>query len=71
MADKKEPKKELCHINVKVVENGYEIHCTYSPEETLSQKAGWVPPASYECKEYVAKTKADLKNRFNQILDEA
>ena len=71
MADKKEPKKELCHISVRFVENGSEITCSYKTEDTLSQKAGWVPYGPPECKEYVAKTKADLKKRFNELVDES
>jgi hypothetical protein len=71
MADKEESKKDLCHFTVRVVENGYEIHCSYDTDATLSQKAGWVPYGPPECKEYVAKTKADLKKQINQIVDEA
>jgi hypothetical protein len=71
MADKKESKKELCHVNIRVVENGYKICVGYQEEPTLSQKAGWVPSFFPQDKEYVAKTKADLKKQFNEILDEA
>lgn len=70
MADK-EAKKDLCHINISVVENGYKICCGYETEQSLSQKAGWVPPPFPEHKEYVAKTKADLKKRLNEIIDNA
>jgi len=67
----KEPKKSLCHINVCAVENGYNISVGYENEASLSQKAGWVPYGPSECKQYVAKTKADLKKRFSELVDES
>jgi hypothetical protein len=72
MADKKDEKKEkageLCHISICVAENGYKICCSYSPESTLSQRAGWVPCMPGESKDYVEKTKSALLKTLAEIL---
>ena len=69
MAETKEKKSELCHIDICCAENGYTLTCCYDAEEqTLSQKAGWVPYSPGESKKYVAKTKADLIKQLENIL---
>jgi hypothetical protein len=67
MADDK-PKGDLCHLNIKVVENGYEICCQYDAEQSLSQRAGWVPCMPGEHKEYVEKTREAVLKRLKEIL---
>lgn len=67
----KEKHGELCHITICCVENGYSIECSYKTEETLSQKAGWVPTPFYsDCKKYVAKSDSDLLKRLEEIIKE-
>jgi hypothetical protein len=72
MADKKEEKKEspgeLCHISICVAENGYKISCSYQPEKSLSQRAGWVPCMPGESKDYVEKTKSALLKTLESVL---
>ena len=67
MADKKEKKQELCHVSICVVENGYKISCNYESEQSLSQRAGWVP-SCMESKDYVEKTKDAVLKRLKEIL---
>jgi hypothetical protein len=66
--DKKESKGELCHISICCAENGYTLECFYEAEQSLSQKAGWIPSMPAEQKKYVAKTKADLIKQLEKIL---
>jgi hypothetical protein len=67
MADEK--KMDVCHVSVCVVENGYKISCTYEPkEQSLGQRAGWVPPSYGESKDYVEKTKDAVLKRLKEIL---
>ncbi len=72
MAETKEDKKikmEICNLNVCVVENGYKISCMYvSGEQSLGQRAGWVPPSYGESKEYVEKTRDAVVKRIKEIL---
>lgn len=66
----KETKKSICHVGVDVVENGFKLCVCYKNEPSLSERAGWVPPSFGESKDYVAKTKADLKKQLEKIVDE-
>ena len=70
MAETKEEKKmDLCHLSVCVVENGYKISCQYkSGDQSLGQRAGWVPPSYVEDKEYVEKTKDAVLKRIKEVL---
>ena len=62
---------ELCDISMHVVEDGFHFRCSYEPEkQSLGQRAGWIPCAPYEYKEYVAKTKAAAVKKFEEILNE-
>lgn len=71
MADKKEPKQEFCHLSVCCAENGYKLCVCYEREQSLSERAGWVPAMPGETKDFVAKSKAELKKIFAQIIDES
>jgi hypothetical protein len=71
MAEKE--KKAECYgdlrsIHVRCAENGYEICCNYNSEQTLSQKAGWVPCCPSESKDYVEKTPEAAAKQFLEIL---
>ena len=69
MADAKEKKMEVCHVSICVVENGYKISCQYeSGEQSLGQRAGWVPPSYGESKDYVEKTREGVLKRIKEIL---
>lgn len=72
MADNKNETKdkgeELCHISICKAENGYKISCNYEPKETLSSRAGWVPPMYCKPKEYVEKSKAAVIKRLEEVL---
>ena len=68
MAEKEYKSSDLCHIMIEKVENGYKDCCQYDSEQSLSQKAGWVPCAPYERKEYVEKTKDAVLKRLKEIL---
>lgn len=64
-----EKKQEVCHISICVVENGYKISCQYeSKEMSLGMRAGWVPCAPNECKDYVEKTPEAVLKRLKEIL---
>jgi hypothetical protein len=65
--EKKEDLGELCHVSVCKAENGYKISCQYEGEDSLSQRAGWVP-RSNTCKDYVEKTKAAVIERLKKVL---
>jgi hypothetical protein len=67
--DKDEKLGDLCHLSVCVVENGYEISCSYENKDlTLGQRAGWVPCNPGECKKYVEKSKAAVIERLKKVL---
>ncbi len=69
MAEKEEKKHgELRHIDICVVENGYQIRACYDPVLSLSQKAGWTPQPYEEPKNYVEKTKDAVLKRLKEIL---
>ena len=68
--EKKECCGEFCSLNVRCAENGYEICCYYKSEETLSQKAGWVPCCPQESKDWVEKTPEATAKRVLEILKE-
>jgi hypothetical protein len=69
MAEKEEEKLgEPCHISICKVENGYKIGCMYESEQSLSSRAGWVPPTSCTSKDYVEKTKAAVIERLKKVL---
>lgn len=71
MADTKNEKEEtgeLCHVSICKAENGWKISCSYEPQETLSSRAGWVPPTYCKPKEYVEKTKASVIKRLEEVL---
>ena len=70
MAEKDEEKDmgELCHVSICKVENGYKIGCMYEPEQSLSSRAGWVPPVPCTSKDYVEKTKAAVIERLKKVL---
>ena len=73
MAEKKEECcGELCDLHMHVVEDGFHFCCMYESEDnnSLGRRAGWVPPAPCERKEYVAKTKAAAIKKFEEILNE-
>jgi len=64
----KEKCVDVCNVSICVVENGYKISCIYKSEETLSQRAGWVPCMPGECKDYVEKTKDAVLKRLKEVL---
>lgn len=67
--DKEKSQGEFCDLRVCKAENGYKVCVTYEPkEQSLAQRAGWVPPACYESKDYVEKTKAAVVNRIKELL---
>jgi hypothetical protein len=67
MADEK--KLEVSHVSICCVENGYKISCSYEAgEQTLGQRAGWVPCSMGEEKCYVEKTKDAVLKRLKDIL---
>jgi hypothetical protein len=69
MADKEKPMGELCNLSICLAENGYKICAMYEPKEkSLAQRAGWVPCAPCECKDYVEKTKSAVVNRVKELL---
>ena len=70
MANEKENKaEELCHVAICKAENGWKITCSYEPkEQSLSARAGWVPPTYYKPIEYVEKTKDAVLKRLKEIL---
>lgn len=70
MADKKDdkPKENLCNISICVADNGYQVDCYYEAEQTLSARAGWVPPTCCKPKKLVAKTKDDLLKQLKEVL---
>ena len=70
MADKKDekPKETLCHISICVADNGYQVECSYDMEQSLSARAGWVPPSYCKPKKLVAKGKADLLKQLESVL---
>jgi len=70
MAEKeKEDMGELCHISISCAENGYKVCCTYEGKDSLSARAGWVPPSPMNCKDYVEKSKKSVVARVEKILD--
>ena len=60
--------KEPTHIRLCRVENGWKISCNYESEQSLSQKAGWVPCSMGEEKCYVEKTKDAVIKRLKEVL---
>jgi hypothetical protein len=72
MAEKEKCYGEPCDIHIRAIEDGYHIRCCFEPEEnsSLARRAGWVPCAPYESKEYSAKTKAALVKKIEEILNE-
>ena len=69
MAETKEKKMDVCHVSICVVENGYKISCQYeSGEQSLGQRAGWVPTGMGESKDYVEKTKDAVLKRLKELL---
>jgi|HubBroStandDraft_5_1064220.scaffolds.fasta_scaffold1691084_1 hypothetical protein len=69
MADEK-PKGEICYFSARKVDNGWSISFTYeNKDQTLSQRAGWVPCSPCgECKEFVEKTKDAVIKRIKDCL---
>jgi hypothetical protein len=69
MAEAEKKHGEICHVSICVVENGYKISCNYEPgEQSLGQRAGWVPPSYVESKDYVEKTKDAVLKRLKELL---
>ena len=69
MAEKDEEKLgEICHVSICKVDNGYKIGCMYESEQSLSSRAGWVPPTACTSKDYVEKTKAAVIERLKKVL---
>jgi hypothetical protein len=67
MADKEKNEGELCSVNIRVAENGYQICCCYEQKDSLSQRAGWVP-SCMNSKDYVEKTKEGLLKTLKEVL---
>lgn len=63
-----EKKQEVSSISICKAKNGFKICCSYEPEKTLSQRAGWAPCMPCETEDYVEKTKEAVIKRLEEIM---
>lgn len=64
-----EAKRKVCCVNIDVAKNGFEARVSYEAKKSLSQKAGWIPSSYEEPEKYIAKTKKELFEQLDKVLD--
>lgn len=69
-ADKKEEQYgDFCHLSVRKVDNGYQICASYdSKNQSLAERAGWVPCSPSPSKERVEKTKDAVVKAVKELI---